>query len=152
MTCIVATPHFLAADRRVTDDGAGSSMVKVAKNRWLIAAASGNAICTLAVKRAVQQGAESPNDLLQYVDKDSYALVLLPTGAILKISEGAAWACPRGLVEAIGSGADLALGYLGGVAACGYAPTVGTVREALRFVAKRRVDCGGGADFRFFSG
>lgn len=152
MTCIVATPHFMAADRRVTDDGAGSSMVKVAKNPWLIAAASGNAVCTLAVKRAVKQGATSPNDLLQYVDSDSYALVLLPTGQLYLLSEKAAWARPRGGVEAIGTGADLALGYLGGIVSCGGKPTVGAVKLAMKFVSRKRVDCGGGCDVRFFSG
>lgn len=128
-------------------------MVKVAQNRWLIAAASGNAVSTLALKRAVQKGASTADALLEHVDAESYALVLLPTGRVLKLSEGQIWACAPGKVEAIGSGADLAKGFIAGVLSerkPRVAVTPWLARSAQRFVARERVDCGGGCDVRYF--
>lgn len=154
MTCIVAGPGWMAADRRVTsDDGSTSSLIKIAKNPWLIAAASGNAVSTLDVRRAVRKGAWTPEDLIEHVDKDSYALVLLPSGDVHKIEDGRVWPPERGL-QAIGSGGDLALGWLecyiwrcGGLFG---GPDGNVVRRAFGLVARRRSDCGGGVDFRSF--
>lgn len=154
MTCIVAGPGWMAADRRVTsDEGSASSLVKIAKSKWLIAAASGNATCSLDVKRAVRKGAQTAEDLIEHVDKDSYALVLLPSGDVHRIESERVWPVERGLC-AIGSGGDLALGWL----ACyewkhgGFfgGPDGNVIRRAFEFVAKRRADCGGGVDFRTF--
>lgn len=148
MTCIVGTTRFICADRRVTEDGATSHLVKVAKNPWLIAAAAGNACANVAVKRAVREGAQSPADLVVHVDAGSYALVLSWDGILSLISEGVVWpALTNGeRVAAIGSGADLALGFMHGAES--YTPV--TARQAQRFVARRRSDCGGGCDVRSF--
>jgi hypothetical protein len=145
----------MAADRRITnDDGGSSSLVKIAKNPWLIAAASGNATSTLDVKRAVRKGAQSVEDLIEHVDKDSYALVMTLDGGVFRIESARSWACARGELHAIGSGGDLALGWLacyqryhGGGLFGG--PDGDVVREAFRFVSRKRTDCGGGVDFRF---
>lgn len=146
MTCIIGTTRFICADRRITEDGgAVSSMVKVARNPWLIAAAAGDAVCTLAVKRAVREGAERVSDLLPIVGKGSYALVLAWDGKLELISEGEAWPC-RERVHAIGSGAEQAVAFMHGAGA--FTPRM--AREAQRFVAKRRADCGGGCDVRSF--
>ncbi len=145
MTVIVATARFIAADRRVTDGDSISSMVKVAKNLWLIAAASGDAASTLAVKRAVRRGATTPEDLLAHVNKDSYALVLTHAGVLARLQGGVVW--PHSGLDAIGSGGEMALGYLGGA---GGDVTQELVRAALRFVFRRRADCGGGVDVRTF--
>lgn len=141
----------MAADRRVTgEEGEISSLVKIAKNPWLIAAASGNATSTLDVRRAVRKGAQTPDDLIEHVDKDSYALVLLPSGEVVKIESGRVWPAERGL-QAIGSGGDLALGWLLGVGCPDACPDVkACVRRAFGVVARRRSDCGGGVDFRTF--
>lgn len=155
MTCIVAGKGWMAADRRITDaEGGASSLVKIAKNRHLIAAASGNASCTLDVRRAVRKGCSDPIDLIEHVDSDSYALVLLPSGDVHRIEDGRVWPAERGLA-AIGSGGDLALGWLAATAwanGCPEASGFGreAVRLAFRFVEKKRTDCGGGVDFRFF--
>lgn len=144
----------MAADRRVTSaDGSASSLVKIAKSKWLIAAASGNATCSLDVRRAVRKGAQTAEDLIEHVDKDSYALVLLPSGCVHKVEDGRVWPAERGLVS-IGSGGDLALGWLtcyewkhGGFFG---GPDGNVVRRAFEFVSKKRSDCGGGVDFRSF--
>jgi hypothetical protein len=145
----------MAADRRITDgDGGSSRLIKVAKNPWLIAAASGNATSTLDVKRAVRKGAQSVEDLIEHVDKDSYALVMTLDGGIFRIESERSWACERGQLHAIGSGGDLALGWLasyqryhnGGLFG---GPDGDVVRQAFEFVSKKRTDCGGGVDFRF---
>ncbi len=154
MTCIVAGRGWMASDRRITsEDGSASSLVKIAKNRWLIAAASGNATSTLDVRRAVRKGATDPADLIEHVDSSSYALVLLPSGDVHKIEDGRVWPAERGLA-AIGSGGDLALGWLLAVGVpdtCADLACVRTcVRRAMGVVEKRRADCGGGVDFRFF--
>lgn len=136
----------MCADRRITEDGgASSSLVKLAKNEWLIAGAAGLTTSTLAVKRAVRAGAQSAEDLVRYVDTESYALVLLWDGRLQLVSEGTVWPVPDA-VAAIGSGADLALGYMHGAGSL----SVTCARAAQRFVAKRRVDCGGGCDVRAF--
>lgn len=152
MTCIVAGKGWMAADRRITsDDGASSSLVKIAKNPWLIAAASGNAVSTLDVRRAVRKGAQLVEDLIEHVDKDSTALVQTPDGHVFKIESQRVWSEPAGL-SAIGSGGDLALGWL--LHAACTPETCDTfkacVRRAFGVVARRRSDCGGGVDFRGF--
>lgn len=138
----------MCADRRVTDGEEISSMVKIAKNQWLIAAASGAATSTLAVKRAVQNGAWSAEDLIEHVDASSSALVLMPNGLILRIEEGVVWPTSKGAVQAIGSGADYARGFLAGTTR-GW-PERDDARRAHRAVARARTDCGGGVDFREF--
>lgn len=148
MTCVIATPTFMCADRRITDDGEASSMVKIAKNAHLIAAAAGSAACTLAVKRAIRRGIKSPSQLVDLIDAESHALVLTPWNTLYRIESGTLWPCPGGhAVHAIGSGADLALGFL---KASGDT-TIQGARKAQRFVATKRVDCGGGCDVRFFN-
>lgn len=120
-------------------------MVKLAKNPWLIAGVAGNAASLLAVKQAVKAGAESMADLVPLVDSGSYALVLLWNGTLELIQERRVWACAD-RVTAIGSGADLALGFMYGAESC----NARVARAAQRFVARRRVDCGGGCDVRTF--
>jgi hypothetical protein len=145
MTCVLATSRFICSDRRVSDDGAVSSLVKVAKNGWLIAAAAGLASATLAVKRAVRAGAYEVADLLPLIDANSYAIVLTLDGKLHCLSEGSVWPV-QGPVVALGTGADLALGYMHGAGVF----NARVAREAQRFVAKRRADCGGGCDVRSF--
>lgn len=146
MTCVIATRRFVCADRRIAEDGGSfTSIVKVCKNPWLIAAAAGLGTAILAVKRAMREGAEAPADLLDAVGKGSCALVLSWDGVLTHISEGVIWSV-REPATAIGSGGDLALGYLHGAGA--FTPRV--AREAQRFVARRRADCGSGCDIRSF--
>lgn len=99
----------------------------------------------------MRKGAQTAEDLIEHVDKDSYALVLLPSGDVHRIESERVWPAERGLC-AIGSGGDLALGWLSRI------PPVNAdlrlvrsdVRRAFAFVAKKRSDCGGGVDFRSF--
>lgn len=152
MTVIVAGKGWLAADRCITgDDGETSSLIKVAKNPWLIAAASGNAVSTLDVKRAVRRGASLVEDLIEHVDKDSTALVMTPDGRVFKVEAQRVWSEPSGL-SAIGSGGDLALGWLAAMQVDGgpHEDQNEVIRRALRFVARRRSDCGRGIDIRRF--
>lgn len=147
MTCIVAGAGWMAADRRITnDDGSFSKLVKVAQNPWLIAAASGNAVSTLDVKRAVRKGAQLVEDLIEHVDKDSAALVMTADGQLFQVEEKRVWSLARGQLHAIGSGGDLALGYLAALRIASCDPEA--IRAALRFAAQRRADCGSGIDIR----
>lgn len=139
MTVILGTRNFMAADRRVTDGDTISHMVKIAKNPWLIAAASGDAASTLAVRHAVRRGARSIDDLVQHINKDSYALVLTENGALARIQAGTVW--PHNGLDAIGSGADMALGYIGGSGETQITPDL--VRRAFKFISKHRADCSG---------
>jgi hypothetical protein len=108
MTCVLATSRFICSDRRVSDDGAVSS-------------------------------------LLPLIDANSYAIVLTLDGKLHCLSEGSVWPV-QGPVVALGTGADLALGYMHGAGVF----NARVAREAQRFVAKRRADCGGGCDVRSF--
>lgn len=148
MTCIVAGKGWLAADRRITDDdGSKSSLVKIAQNPWLIAAAAGNAVSTLDVRRAVRKGAQLVEDLIEHVDKGSVALVMTLDGHIFKIQEKRVWT--ERPLAAIGSGGDLALGWLSAMQVDGGPWNQREViRRAFGFVANRREDCGGGVDIR----
>ena len=149
MTCIVAGAGWMAADRRITSEDQGaSSLVKIAKNPHLIAAACGNATSTLAVRLAVRKGAQLVEDLIEHVDAQSTALVVTAEGRAFKVEQGYVWSCPPGL-EAIGTGGDLALGWLSAMTIVGVLDR-SVVRRAFRFVEKRRADCGGGVDFRSF--
>ena len=146
MTCIIGSSRFICADRRITEDGGAlTNMVKVAKNPWLIAAASGLGTATLKVKQAVRAGVQRPEDLLTELDRESYALVLTWDGWLFCLSEGALWPT-KGPVYAIGSGAEQAVAFMHGAGSFG----ARGAREAQRFVAKRRTDCGGGCDVRSF--
>lgn len=149
MTCIVAGKDWMAADRRVTgEEGSKGSIIKIAKNPWVIAAACGNAVSTLDVRRAVRKGAQSPEDLIEHVDKDSTALVLTLDGGIFRVEYGRVWPRETGLV-AIGSGGDLALGWLS-YRVWSYSAPVDRedIRQAFKFVERGRTDCGGGVDIR----
>lgn len=150
VTCIVAGKRWMAADRRVTaEDGASSSLVKIAQSPWLIAAACGNAVSTLDVRRAVRKGAQSPEDLIEHVDKSSTALVMTRDGGIFKVENGRVWPRETHQLVAIGSGGDLALGWLLGVGCPDACPDPkACVRRAFGVVSRRRSDCGGGVDFR----
>jgi hypothetical protein len=140
MTCIIGTPKFICADRRVTDDGARSRMRKVYRNAHMIAGVSGVAACNLAVRDALRAGAEKPEDLVPHVDSASYGLVLDDSRKLWLIQDGRVW--PVKAPYCIGSGADLARGYLAGARK----HDVATARAAQRFVARLRADCGDGAD------
>lgn len=132
----------MLADRRITDDGQISSVRKIGRSRsGLIAGAAGTGASTLAVLAALRKGASSPEDLLLAVDKDSTALVLGPDGRLYQLLDGAVWPMPSG-IHAIGSGADLALGFLAGLGRA----DPRAARRAQRFVAQRRSDCGSGTN------
>lgn len=153
MTCILSTPRLIAADRRIKDDsGERSRMVKVVQNRHIIAAVAGLAADALAVKRAVQAGASTAADLAEIVGGDSYALVLEPSGRRWRVEGWEVWPVHATAPEAIGSGADAALGYLAGHAARTGRKAVPPklARAAVRFASKRRDDCGDGVDVRSF--
>jgi hypothetical protein len=124
----------------VTDDGARSRMRKVFRNAHLIAAVAGIAACNLAVRDALRAGAETPEDLVPHVDSASYALVLDASRRLWLIQDGRVW--PVKAPYCIGSGSDLARGYLAGARR----HDVATARAAQRFVARHRADCGDGAD------
>jgi hypothetical protein len=147
VTVIAATSRFMAADRRTTSEGAKGDMVKVYKNDHMIAAAAGWGRDCLSLKRALLSGADQPEDLISAISKGSEALVLTRAGKIHHIIDGEVW--PSEKLATIGSGGDLAIGFLAG--ACGRkAPTEKDVRRAFKYVFTRRVDCGGRVDVLSF--
>lgn len=154
MTCIVGTPEFMIADRCFSDStGAVDYRTKIAKNKWLIAAACGDGQACMNVLRAVRKGAQAPEDLIELLGKEDGALALTPDGRLWLCEKGVFYPTKGGAnIQGIGSGADLALGYLhGGWAQSPYwPPDARMARRALKFAASRRKDCGGGADVRRF--
>lgn len=153
MTCIISSPKFMCSDRRVSaDSGERSTMCKIAKNQWMIVAAAGMAGSGLDVKQAVKKGISDPAELVELIDNDSYALVLLPDGKRWRIEEGKLWPVPVRETQAIGSGSDAALGYIKGylTGRRNKSLTPAIARKAQKFVASIRLDCGDGVDFRYF--
>ena len=138
MTCLVATREGIWADRRVTG-GHGSVFaphVKIIRGDGIVAGFCGdNGPCARAM-RAVRDG-----------ETDPYALAAISDGlvvtdrAIWELDGGSATRAPRGVPFLVnGSGYAEAQAFLFGAGACDRA----TIRRALRYVAKVRVDCGDG--------
>jgi hypothetical protein len=148
MTCIVAGKGWLAADRLFTDEqGRAERRVKLAKNKHLIAAACGTGTSIMAVRAAVRRGAKTPEELQACVDAESELLVVTATDTTWHVQNDEVWQCKPGM-HAVGTGGDLALGYLAHMIA--FDPAL--IRSAFRFVASRRNDCGGGVDIRRIGG
>jgi 20S proteasome alpha/beta subunit len=149
LTCIIGVAGkdgFICGDRRITAGGERCpNMVKVYANVGLVVGMCGNAGCFWQVARLIKEGRTDPKDLIEVIDEDSSALALTADGSLWGVSEGATWPV-RQKQRAVGSGADLATGYL---AALGSSDKK-AVRAAQRFVAAQRTDCGGGCDFRTF--
>jgi hypothetical protein len=149
VTCIIGVAGrdgFICGDRRITNGGERCpNMVKVYANVGLVVGLCGNASCFWQVAKLIKEGRTDPKDLIEAIDEDSGALALTADGTLWGVSEGAVWPV-RQRVKAIGSGADLATGYL---AALGTFDKK-AVREAQRFTARERTDCGSGCDFRTF--
>jgi len=149
MTCIIGVAGrdgFICGDRRITADGERCpNMVKVYANVGLVVGMCGSAGCFWQVARLIKEGRTDPKDLVEAIDEDSSGLALAADGTLWGVSEGATWPV-RQKVKAIGSGGDLATGYLAALGAHGRK----AVREAQRYVATQRTDCGSGCDFRTF--
>lgn len=149
MTCIIGVggkDGFLCGDRRITSGGERCpNMVKVYANVGLVVGMCGNAGCFWQVARLIREGKTDPKDLIEVIDEDSSGLALTADGALWGVSEGAVWPV-RQKLKAIGSGGDLATGYLSALGAWDKK----TVRKAQKFVAAQRTDCGSGCDFRTF--
>lgn len=142
MTCVIGTDRWICADRRITSDGGERcpNERKVWIGPYLVAAAAGSARSLHHVRSLVESGdASVPEGLIDAVRDDAQALVLTRAGRLYEVSEGAVYR-RRGL-WCVGSGGDLARGYLEGRAL-----TVANAKVAQRLVAKLRNDCGGGVN------
>lgn len=148
MTCIIGTDRWICADRRITSDGGERcpNERKVWRGPYLIAAAAGAARSIHRVRSLVESGgAATPEGLIDAVRDDASALVLTRAGRLYEVSEGAVYR--RRGVHCIGSGGDLARGYLEGRRL-----SVAVARRAQHFVARLRADCGGGVNVEVLTG
>lgn len=139
MTILVATADGIWADRRVTG-GNGSVFaphVKIIRGDGIVAGFCGdNAACARAM-RAVRDGETDPNALAALSD----GLAVNDRGAWEL--DGVATRAPRGMPFLVnGSGYAEAQAFIFGA---GVADRT-TIRKALRYVFKVRVDCGDGID------
>jgi hypothetical protein len=126
MTCVIGTERWLCADRRITSSGGERcpNELKVWQGPHLIAAAAGSGRGIHKARRLVESGeAGTPEGLIDALADDAVYL-------------------RRGL-WCIGSGGDLARGYLEGRAL-----TVANARAAQRLAAQLRDDCGGGVNVK----
>jgi hypothetical protein len=145
LTCVIGTSRWICADRRITSDSGERcpNERKVWRNEYLIVAGAGLAVRLHKVRALVAAGARDPISLIEAVGDDSHTLCLTADGRLCEVSEGAVY-WQRGDVplRCIGTGGDLARGYLEG-----RAQTEASARAAQRLVARLRADCGGGVDF-----
>ena len=141
VTCIVGTERWLCADRRITSTTGEKcpNERKLWRNAHLIVAGAGDNTKLHNVRRLVESGASDPRTLVAAVGDDSHCLVLTPDGKLWEVSEGAVYRRRR--LHCIGSGGDLARGYLEG-RPC----TPENIRAAQRLASRLRDDCGGGVD------
>ena len=150
MTCVVAVGSpggFICADRRCTSDSGEKcpNVLKVHKNVGLIVGFCGKTSVAYDIARALKDGKTDPKDFIELAADHSAIICLDVEGKLWLASDNAVWPTRRAWY-AIGSGADLAIGYLAA------SPKIdkASVRKAQQFVASRRADCGGGCDFKAF--
>lgn len=142
MTCVIGTDRWICADRRITSDGGERcpNERKVWRGPYLIAAVAGAARSIHRVRNLITSGEVStPEGLIDAVKDDAQALVLTRAGRLYEVSEGAVYR--RRGVYCIGTGGDLARGYLEG-----RARTVAVARAAQQLASRQRADCGGGVN------
>ncbi len=140
MTCVVGHPQFLCADRKVSSDGERwPNEHKLWSNHALVVAGAGNMARLHTVRDMVKSGA---TDVARFVVSlgDAAHVLVLVEGELWEVTNGSMWQ-HRGL-RCIGTGGDLARGYLEGRPL-----TRKVVTAAQKFVARLRDDCGGGVDF-----
>lgn len=146
MTCILGTKNFIAADRRVCDNGKSSSMVKVTKNKNLIIGIAGYSAVTLEIRQALRKGLKQPEDVIEFInDGFTLALILTQDKMLYRVQDGNLW--PQSKFDMIGTGASIMLGFIGRDSK---KITHDVVRKAMKFIGKHRIDCGGGCDIRYF--
>lgn len=143
MTCVIGTTRWLCADRRITSDSGErcANERKVWRNEHLVVAGAGNCARLHKVRAMLAGGVRDPAHLIEAVGEDTHVLVLTRDGRLFEVTEGAVYPV-RGGVRCIGTGGDLARGYLEGRAL-----TEASARAAQRLVARLRTDCGAGPDF-----
>lgn len=144
MTLIVGTPTFICADRKITSDGGDKCPArrKVFRNESLSVGVAGWSKAVSDVECLVKTGASSPSTFMSALGDHSSALCLV-YGELWLVEEGDVSKC-KWPWYCIGSGADLATGFLGARNAM---PSRDRCRAALKFVASRRDDCGARGDF-----
>jgi 20S proteasome alpha/beta subunit len=144
VTCVIGVPGrrgFLCADRRVTSDSGERcpNERKLFRNPHMIVAGAGSIGRLHKVCEIVAGGAREPRELIEAVGDDTHVLVLRQDGTLAEVSEGAVY--PHRKVRCIGTGGDLARGYLEKRAL-----TEENARLGQALAARLRIDCGGGCD------
>jgi hypothetical protein len=105
----------------------------------LVVAGAGNMARLHKVRDMVKSGATDVSRFIDPLGDDAHVLVLVE-GELWEVTNGSMWR-HHGL-RCIGTGGDLARGYLEGKQM-----TRKVVTAAQKFVARLRDDCGGGVDF-----
>lgn len=144
MTCVVGTPTFICADRKIMSDGGDKCPPrrKVFRSATMAVGVAGWSKAISDIESLLKTGATDPKTLLYALGDHSSALCLV-NGELWLAEEGEVSKCKYPWY-CIGSGADLATGFLGARSAM---PSRDRCRAALKFVASRRDDCGARADF-----
>ena len=144
MTCVIGSPTFICGDRKIMSDGGDKcpSRRKVFRNDYMAVGVAGWSKAITDIESLVRTGSSDPRIFLSSLGDHSSALCLI---------QGELWLAEEGEVSkckypwyCIGSGADLATGFLGARNAM---PSRDRCRAALKFVASRRDDCGARGDF-----
>jgi hypothetical protein len=149
VTCIIATSSFLCGDKRCTSDSGEKcpNVTKVHANVGLAVGFAGKTSIAYDIARLIKEGRTDPKDFVEVAADHSTIICLDAEGKLWLASDNAVWPVRRPWY-AIGSGGDLAIGYL---AALGKQDKA-SARKAQHFAASRRADCGGGVDFRAVNG
>jgi hypothetical protein len=140
LTCIVATSEGIWADRRVTGEGGARFRParKVVRGEDIVAAFCGSdAHCTRAIL-AVRRGLADVGEIAALSD-----------GVV--VSEGGRWELSDGIAVRVPARVPIAVGGSGYAEVQAYLYGAGqydadTIRRALRYVSRVRVDCGDGID------
>lgn len=143
MTVLIGTPTFICADRKITSDGGDKCppRKKVFRNETMVVGVAGWSKAIGDVESLVKTGASDPRTLTSVLGDHSSALCLI-LGQLWLVEEGEVSRCKYPWY-CVGSGADIATGFLGARSAL---PSRDRCKQAIRFVASRRDDCSARSD------
>jgi ATP-dependent protease HslVU (ClpYQ) peptidase subunit len=152
LTLILATPHGIWADRRITDYGSGETcdpVKKLVSNDVLVAGFSGNLGTILAAIDMVKDGCENPKELaLVSVDKIDVEGLVVKNNRIYTLDLKKAWIRPkRCAYYAMGSGGSVAMAFLAGRTSRTGKIKDKDIKDAFKYCSKARIDCGSSIDF-----
>lgn len=146
MTLILAVPWGIFSDRKITADSGEvcDPMKKFASNDAIVAAFAGDVETIIKAMDMVKEGVEDPREIAK-IDVEG---LVVKNNRIYVLDLKKAWLKPkRCAFWSMGTGGTTAMAFLAGRSSRTGKLTEKDIRDAFKFTAKCRDDCGKGVDF-----